>query len=360
MPRARYLIAALLAVVVLAAACGGGDDTDEEAPQTTAEVATGDRSQPGTTTVPDSAETPEAASEPEPEPEPEPVRLGDRFEWCAEVQAAFDEMADDQAAMAAAEAALQDAQTTLDAATDELDQVEARQVRDAAAERLDRLGNESGGSTSRAALWLRDRGFMGSDESRPIAFERALSAYHEAAAPDVAALLESSISLEYAPPPPLPGTALSFDISFWDDLSITLTPEEVLAAIAAYRAEAVPVAEDAIKAVADNWQAFQQAETTSGMLAAHTTLVEATIQARQAYEAASDARDDARTMPQEDRRRHADVFDAAEEAFQAVSGASSPLPVNFLALKGRIDALALADTAGMDAFWASLSESCEP
>ena len=59
------LIASLLTVVVLAASCGGDKPT---------------------TTTRDSAEQPDAA----PEPEPQPVRLGDRFSWCAELQADWD------------------------------------------------------------------------------------------------------------------------------------------------------------------------------------------------------------------------------------------------------------------------------
>jgi len=367
------LVVSLLAVTGLAAACGGDDATEEPeglpvdpaaVSKVIAEAA--DQSDATEHDATEQTDQTEADAEPEPEPElqpepsPEPVRLGDRFEWCGEVQADFDEMVQEQEAVDAAEAALQDAQATLDAATDELDQVEARQIRDAAAERLDRLENESGGSTSRAALWLRDLGYGGSDESRPVAFERALTAYYEAANPDVAAMLWDNVGFGYPPLAPLPGTALSFDVSLWALVDADRTPEETLAAIAAYRAAAVPVAEDAVKAATDGWRAFQQADTTGEMLAAHTTLAEAYNQARRAYGVAEDARNDASYISRQDRRKYQDVFDAAEDAFQAVFEASTTYEIDFSAIKGRINALALADTAGMNAFWASLADSCTP
>ena len=65
-------------------------------------------------------------------------------------------------------------------------------------------------------------------------------------------------------------------------------------------------------------------------------------------------------IDRQSRRSYQDVFDAAEEAFQAVFEASNTRHIDLSAMEDRIDALALADTAGMDAFWRSLAASCTP
>ena len=121
-PRVHGIISCLV-VLLLAAACGGGDDTSEESeglPADTPAVSeviaeATDRSETAERETTEQTDQTEADAQPEPEPEsepePEPVlRLGDRFEWCADVQADFDEMANNQAAIAGAEAALEDAQ----------------------------------------------------------------------------------------------------------------------------------------------------------------------------------------------------------------------------------------------------------
>ena len=253
-------------------------------------------------------------------------------------------------------------------ATDELDHVEARQVRDAAAERLDSLEGASKGTVRRAARWLRTKGTGTTNETRYIAFERALIAYSEAADPDVVAMLWADIGLQYfSPPPPLPGTPFAFDVDLRGlvdnpDLNRDPTPEDALAGIDAYLAEVVPVVEDAAKVVTDSHHAFQQAETTGEMLAALETLNGAYTEIRLALAAAYQAHDDADIIPDDRRRwspRLRDVYVAARAVYPTVQEAGSR-PVDFSAMEDRINALALADTAGMDAFWRSLADSCQP
>ena len=53
------------------------------------------------------------------------VQLGDRFEWCADVEAAWDGLDESVTAVRAAEAILRDAEDTYGSATDELDRAEA-------------------------------------------------------------------------------------------------------------------------------------------------------------------------------------------------------------------------------------------
>ena len=375
MPRVRFIIPAMFAVAALLATGCGGDDTSEESeglPAVSAVIAEAtDRSETAKRETTEQTDQTEADAEPEPElqpePEPMPVRLGDRFEWCADVQADFDEMAEHQAAMAAAEVALQDAQAAHDAVTDELDQIEARQARDAAVERLDSLTRERGRSARRAAQWLRGKGLWDpANETRYVAFERALTAYNEAADPDSVALLWASIDLEfdYPPPLPLPGTApqFAFAVGLRGLVDRVVTPEDALAGIDAYVAEMVPVAEDAAKVVTDSWHAFQQAETTGEMLAAHTTLNEAHATISKVRFALSEAREATDIIlslgRRNDRRPLADVYDAARAAFFAVDDAGGTPSVDFSAMEDHINALALADPAGTNALWASLADSC--
>ena len=162
MPR-TCLIVALTAVVVLAAACGDGEGSgpvDREAgsrseagpedlpePDTTSEEALRDAVGSGTpgTGAPEPTSqdseradsTTVAESEREPEQDEQStvtttvaaelvqVQLGDRFEWCADVEAAWDGLDESVTAVRAAEAILRDAEDTYGSATDELDRAEA-------------------------------------------------------------------------------------------------------------------------------------------------------------------------------------------------------------------------------------------
>ena len=162
--RRTRLIASLLAVVVLAAACGGDQST---------------------TTTRDSAEQPDAA----PEPELQPVRLGDRFSWCAELQADWDRHAQAQAQSDNAEAELLEAREAYMAAADELSRVDAWYAVDDAVRRVEALMEHLAvveEDTVRVLL----PGSGGSTDAETVALGRAREAFRASADP---AVLSSSV-----------------------------------------------------------------------------------------------------------------------------------------------------------------------
>ena len=159
MPRNR-LIFAILVFVLVAAACGG-DDSDpsdraaderpetfttsdsepEDSPDDTPEVSSeadattegGQQDSAAPDTASEAAPS-DSASGTEPQDSSQPVvRLGNRFEWCADVQAVWDAYDEALATFQVSEAALQEAQAAFDAATDELDRAEVSGVLDTAA-----------------------------------------------------------------------------------------------------------------------------------------------------------------------------------------------------------------------------------
>ena len=129
MPRNRFFAAAL-AFALMAAACGGGRDSapadpvEDARPDTVASEAeqqedagreapaTSEAEQrqdaPSGTSAPTEAE-PQVAAVANPEAEPVQVRLGDRFEWCSDVQVVWDAFDGARAGLVAAEARHQDA-----------------------------------------------------------------------------------------------------------------------------------------------------------------------------------------------------------------------------------------------------------
>ena len=163
MPRHRF-ITSLLAVVLLAAGCGGDQPT---------------------TTTRDSAEQPDAA--PEPEPQPMPVQLGDRFSWCAELQADWDRHAQAQAQLDNAEAELLEAQEALMAATDELARVDAWNASDAAGRRLEAL-MEHLAVVEEDTVRILLPGSGGSTDAETVALGRAREAFRASADPAVLSL----------------------------------------------------------------------------------------------------------------------------------------------------------------------------
>lgn len=163
MPSTRFAVSAVVVVGLLAGACGG-DDPDPEAGgdaetvgTETAAVSTGSEddatevvpSEAGTASEPDptaeAATEPDPASEPAPEPEdateaaaaePDPtpetppievgaVELGDRFPWCARVNAIWQTFDEEAEFLDIVTIGLEEAQQALATATDELDVIEA-------------------------------------------------------------------------------------------------------------------------------------------------------------------------------------------------------------------------------------------
>ena len=140
MPNIRFAVSAIVAVGLLAGACGGDEGTTPagEVETTSSEVEA---------LSPDAPSVGEEAVEPEPEAipaEPVPltvgqVELGDRFPWCAKVNAIwqnFDEAADLQDIMTAS---LHEAQQAAATATDELDVIEARNAEQLAQQAYDEV-----------------------------------------------------------------------------------------------------------------------------------------------------------------------------------------------------------------------------
>ncbi len=173
MCRTRLIVPVVLAVALLAAACGDGggeesapgEDDQQEFVQLQEPEAAGTAR----------AATPAAVDVPGP-----PPRLGNRFEWCAELQAIWD---DDHAARlrlsqasAAETAALQAWQT----ATDDLDRAEAAVALDAAREASAAAAIDAEAATE-AAMWLLPSAEAASHDSTNspeiVAFSRAWQAF---------------------------------------------------------------------------------------------------------------------------------------------------------------------------------------
>lgn len=202
-PGSRFLTLGL-AVVLLVGACGGDQDgdpgssaddtparasatpeagpddsmgadpitsteqTDPSAPDTASEAAPLD-STSGTETQ-DSV--PEALSQPV-------VLLGDRFEWCAEVQAVWDAHDQAMAALVAAEARHEEALKDYEAAADELDRAEAREVVDAANADVGRANDDFQQALTEAVQQLLYAKNIGGDATHHVAYRRAWQALIE-------------------------------------------------------------------------------------------------------------------------------------------------------------------------------------
>ncbi len=124
MPRTR-LIAAALIVGLLAVACGGDDTDDRGDALPFAETGTAVREATGATTTTTATAVAERALEP-------PPRLGNRFEWCAELQAIWDDVHTAQLRLDQAIDTEAAALEAWQAATDDLDRAEAAAALDAA------------------------------------------------------------------------------------------------------------------------------------------------------------------------------------------------------------------------------------
>ena len=197
MPQNRVL-AVGLAIVLLAGACQGGEDSDpaERADEagSGAAVTSEDESLPdersGSSITP--GDEPQGALQPD---VAAPVRLGERFGWCARVQALWD--GEDQArteteAAAAAHAA---AVRVHEAATDDLDRAEAAEAaQDAYADYVFAAG-DYGKIRWRAAglIFSNEAIVLGGgveDSTLQVALDRAFEAYRVAAAADTVAAFD--------------------------------------------------------------------------------------------------------------------------------------------------------------------------
>ena len=178
------LILALLAVVVLAGACGGDDsDQAERAPNERPSIAASDADQRDVErgTVAELA----------------PVQLGDRFEWCADLQDALERNQDGLRAALVAVADYNDALIALSDAADELDRAEAIEQIDALEQRADDLidaYNDRASSDTRPGLASSFHAEIrtlnaGAEGTRGVAYARAREAFEAAASPEESNLL---------------------------------------------------------------------------------------------------------------------------------------------------------------------------
>lgn len=138
------LLAVGLAVGLVATGCGGGEDStpvghEEDLPSTAVEASGDDpgedaRTEPATTSDDEAQDEVLSGDSIIPEDEPEQpevtvelagVRLGDRFDWCADLQGVWDAHDEAHAVQLVAEAVLVEAEAAYGAATDELDRAEA-------------------------------------------------------------------------------------------------------------------------------------------------------------------------------------------------------------------------------------------
>lgn len=182
----RLFVASLSVVVVSVAACGSDTDNDQADTASTVspQPAEPDAAQPETTQS-ETAPSTEGASATAAQPTTA-VQLGNRFEWCAEVQTGWD--GHTAALMAADEAteALSRAAAAHAAATDELDAAEAAAVLEAAEYAyLDALGGVDWHAEAAIEPLLRSAApeDWHGDDTQDIAYARAWEAFTSHATP---------------------------------------------------------------------------------------------------------------------------------------------------------------------------------
>ncbi len=176
----------VLAVLLLAGACGG-DDSDEAAEQEDASrsaVAEIAELLDGSRPDPDAAPAPDQQDAPEPEPTataagPVRVKLGNRFEWCREVQDVWDRHDELQEAFQRAHTAALEAEALYASSTDELDKAEAREIADETSRLSNELARDYDPAFQAVRRQLGDAAWAtvsASDSSLTIAFTRAWQA----------------------------------------------------------------------------------------------------------------------------------------------------------------------------------------
>ena len=197
MPRTR-LIAAVLTLVLLAGACRGGEDSDPAKRGDEAGSGASVTSEDETLQDERSGAFPTPADEPQEAAQPTvatPVRLGERFVWCARVQALWDGEDQARAETEAAAAAHEAAVHVHEAAADDLDRAEAGEAaQDAYADYVSAAGDY--GKIRRQAAGLifsNEANVLGGgveDSTLQVALDRALEAYRVAASADTVAAFD--------------------------------------------------------------------------------------------------------------------------------------------------------------------------
>lgn len=389
MRRTRSVVCAMLAAVLLAAGCGSDDTSPEpEHSQTPdmAESATDGDLGLDTATEPDSAQRAdqqgagaaaeagaggEAASAAVP-------RLGDRFAWCADIRAIWERQVQAQAQADAAEAAYQTALSAYESATDELDKAEASQNAEAALRRYENLESDLQDAAAAAADML-SSGPSGADETQRIALERARAAYSASADPSVQELLSMTPSRDPLQPAPYSEDEAAIELLDFDEAS---------AVIGRYQSEVEDLIEpisSAHQAMLDGQSAIDAAkqpdEAVIGLrhlLDAIAELKELNRRLRAALDGASDAQKGheeyereaqlAGEITQDEFRANRDfvrthlaiVYMIAEPALDQAGQFADVVRAAEVDVPAKAGFFAVTDTDAMAAFWASLSESCQP
>ena len=192
------VLAVGLAVVLLAGACQGGEDSDPAARGDEAgnRVATTSEDEPlqaehsGASITP--GDDPQEALQPD---AAAPVRLGERFAWCARVQALWDGEDQARAETEAAAAAHDAAVRVHEAATDDLDRAEAGEAtQDAYADYVFAAGDYGKIRWRAAGLIFGNEAIaLGGgveDSTLQVALDRAFEAYRVAATADTVAAFD--------------------------------------------------------------------------------------------------------------------------------------------------------------------------
>ena len=314
MPRNRFILATLVFVLV-AAACGGddsdlADQTADARPETftTSDSGSGDSSEADPDGTQQDAAAPDTASDAEPldstsgtEPQdssqPETfsqpvVLLGDRFAWCADVEAVWTNHEQTVANFLASEAEYEEVLAAYESAADELDRAEIRETLNEA----ERSYNESHDKflqvLTGAAFRLRQaRGTYG-DRPEDIAAQRAWAALLSAD-PELAALSAA------VPDDPDPRVPVPTDLR--------LTPSDILEqAIGTPSTRRKPAAQEAA------YEVYSQVD--------HTRIAEVLLDvAPQAAQAAAQAEAQARLYGKTYGESRADITRAANYIFQVSS-----------------------------------------
>ena len=197
MPRIRAF-AFVLAVALLVSACQGGDDRDS--------TASGEEANSGASVTFTDEPLQSAPSETSPTPGDEPpevaqpvlatpVQLGERFGWCARVQALWDGEDQARAETEAAAAAHEAAVRVHEAATDDLDRAEAGEAaQDAYADYVFAAGDYGKIRWRAAGLIFGNEAVVlgggAEDSTLQVALDRAFEAYRVAASADTVAAFD--------------------------------------------------------------------------------------------------------------------------------------------------------------------------
>ena len=174
MPAFRVRLVAAVAAFVVVAACGG----DESQPEPAADAS------PTSEATPDESTRTDVQEPDQPTAAVSRMQLGDRFEVCGEVQAAWDAFADALPVYEAAQSAVRDAEAAVASATDDLDRAEANEAlseADRTLRQAEELYTSARWEAFHDLLMAMSAHEQGGDSSRTVVNARAWEAFVAAA-----------------------------------------------------------------------------------------------------------------------------------------------------------------------------------